>query len=192
MANMSEDMTTWRDWIGRENWMPCWRKINEENVMTEAVQTNTQPVFNIEKLYVKDLSLEIPNAPGIFLERENPQIDLQLQTQAAPLEEGLFDVTVTVTVTAKLQGKDKVLFLIEAKQAGIFQIRNLPAEDMETVLAVACPNILYPYLREVVSDVAVRGGFAPVLLNPINFEGLFQQQKQQSQAESQATEAVKH
>jgi preprotein translocase subunit SecB len=88
--------------------MPCWRKIIEENVMTEAAQTNTQPVLNIEKLYVKDLSLEIPNAPGIFLERENPQIDLQLQTQAAPLEEGLFDVTVTVTVTAKLPGKDKV------------------------------------------------------------------------------------
>lgn len=94
--------------------------------MTEAAQENTQPIFNIEKLYVKDLSLEIPNAPGIFLERENPQIDLQLQTQAAPLEQGLFDVTVTITVTAKLPGKEKVLFLIEAKQAGIFQIRNLP------------------------------------------------------------------
>ena len=159
--------------------------------MTEAAQTNTQPIFNIEKLYVKDLSLEIPNAPAIFLERENPQIDLQLQTQAAPLDEGVFDVTVTVTVTAKLPEKDKVLFLIEAKQAGIFQIRNLPPEDMETVLAVACPNILYPYLREVVSDVAVRAGFAPVLLNPINFEGIYQQQKQQAQA-SQPAEAVKH
>lgn len=155
--------------------------------MTEAAQANTQPVFNIEKLYVKDLSLEIPGAPEIFLERENPQIDLQLHTQAAAIQDGVFDVTVTVTVTAKLAEKDKVLFLIEAKQAGIFQIRNLPAEDMETVLAVACPNILYPYLREVVSDVAVRGGFAPVLLNPINFEVLFQQQKQ-----AQAAEAVKH
>ncbi|HEX7455762.1 MAG TPA: protein-export chaperone SecB [Gallionella sp.] len=160
--------------------------------MTEAAQTNAQPIFNIEKLYVKDLSLEIPNAPGIFLERENPQIDLQLQTQATPLDEGVFDVTVTVTVTAKLPEKDKVMFLIEAKQAGIFQIRNLPPEDMETVLAVACPNILYPYLREVVSDVAVRGGFAPVLLNPINFEGIYQQQKQQAQAAGQAAEAVKH
>jgi preprotein translocase subunit SecB len=159
--------------------------------MTEAAQTNTQPIFNIEKLYVKDLSLEIPNAPGIFLERDNPQIDLQLQTQAAPLDEGVFEVTVTVTVTAKLPEKDKVLFLIEAKQSGIFQIRNLPPEDMETVLAVACPNILYPYLREVVSDISVRGGFAPVLLNPINFEGIYQQQKQQAQA-SQPAEAVKH
>lgn len=159
--------------------------------MTEAAQTNTQPVFNIEKLYVKDLSLEIPHAPAIFLERENPQIDLQLHTQAAAVEEGVFDVTVTITVTAKLPEKDTVLFLIEAKQAGIFQIRNLPAEEMETVLAVVCPNILYPYLREVVSNLAVRAGFAPVMLNPINFESIYQQQKQQA-AEAQAAEAIKH
>lgn len=158
--------------------------------MTEAAQANTQPIFNIEKLYVKDLSLEIPNAPGIFLERENPQIDLQLHTQASALDDGIFDVVVTVTVTAKLPEKDKVMFLIEAKQAGIFQIRNLPKEDMESVLAATCPNILYPYLREVVSDVAVRGGFAPVLLNPVNFEAILQQQKQQAHA--QAAEAVKH
>jgi preprotein translocase subunit SecB len=158
--------------------------------MTEAAQPNPQPIFNIEKLYVKDMSLEVPNAPAIFLERENPQIDLQLNTQAAPVEEGVFEVVVTVTVTAKLQEKDKVLFLIEAKQAGIFQIRNLPAEEMETVLAVVCPNILYPYLREVVSDMAVRAGFAPVLLNPINFEAIYLQQKQQTQA--QPAEAVKH
>jgi len=158
--------------------------------MTEAAQTNTQPLFNIEKLYVKDLSLEIPNAPTIFLEQGNPQIDLQLNTLAAGIDDGIFDVTVTVTVTAKLPEKDKVLFLIEAKQAGIFQIRNLPKEELETMLAVVCPNILYPYLREVVSDVAVRGGFAPVILNPINFEAIYLQQKQQSQA--QETEAVKH
>jgi preprotein translocase subunit SecB len=159
--------------------------------MTEAAQANTQPVFNIEKLYVKDLSLEVPNAPAVFLERENPQIDLQLHTSAEQVEEGVFGVTVTVTVTAKLPTKDKVLFLIEAKQAGIFQIRNIPAEEMETVLAVVCPNILYPYLREVVSDVAVRAGFAPVLLNPINFEAIYMQQKQQ-QAQAQPAEAVKH
>jgi preprotein translocase subunit SecB len=158
--------------------------------MTEAAQTNTQPIFNIEKLYVKDLSLEVPNAPGIFLERENPLIDLQLHTQASALDDGIFDVTVTVTVTAKLPEKDKVMFLIEAKQAGIFQIRNIPAEEMESVLAAVCPNILYPYLREVVSDAAVRGGFAPVLLNPVNFDVIYQQQKQQAQAQTDG--AVKH
>lgn len=156
----------------------------------QAAQTNSQPIFNIEKLYVKDMSLEVPHAPGIFLERENPQIDLQLQTQAGTVEEGVYEVVVTVTVTAKLPEKDKVMFLIEAKQAGIFQVRNVPADEMETVLAVLCPNILYPYLREVVSNVAVRAGFAPVMLNPINFESIYQQQKQQNQG--QAAEAVKH
>ncbi len=162
--------------------------------MTEATTPNpaATPLFNIEKLYVKDLSLEIPNAPAIFLERENPQIDLQLHTQASSVEEGVFEVVVTVTVTAKLPEKDKVMFLIEAKQAGIFQVRNIPAEEMESVLAVVCPNILYPYLREVVSDVAVRGGFAPVLLNPINFDAIYQQQKQQVLAQAEAASTVKH
>jgi preprotein translocase subunit SecB len=147
---------------------------------TKAAEQAQQAIFNIEKLYVKDLSLEIPHAPAIFLERENPQIDLQLHTAATPVEEGVFEVTVTVTVTAKLQEKDKVLFLVEAKQAGIFQVRNIPQSEMEQVLAIMCPNILYPYLREVVSDVVVRAGFAPVLLSPINFEVLYQQQKQQA------------
>ena len=144
-----------------------------------AASEQQQPLFNIEKLYVKDLSLESPNAPSIFLERENQKIDLQLNTQSHFMEEGLYEVTVTVTVTAKLSEKDKVMFLIEAKQAGIFQVRNLPPEELESVLAIVCPNILYPYLREVVSNMAIHAGFAPVFLNPINFEVLYHQQKQQ-------------
>lgn len=153
----------------------------------------TAPIFNIEKLYVKDLSLEIPNAPAIFLERVNPQIDLQLQSQASVVEEGVFEVVVTATVTAKIPEQDKVMFLIEAKQAGIFQARNIPAEEMEGLLAVMCPNILYPYLREVVSELSVRGGFAPVVLNPINFEAIYQQQRQQAvAAQAEAAAVVKH
>lgn len=144
-----------------------------------------QPLFNIEKLYVKDLSLEIPHAPQIFLERDPPQIDMQLQNEAVAVDAGVYDVTITATITAKL--KEKTLFLIEAKQAGVFQLRNLPQEEMETVLGVVCPNILYPYLREVVSDISVRAGFAPVLLNPINFEALYQQRKQQQAAAEPAT-----
>lgn len=141
-------------------------------------ETNVQqPVFNIEKLYVKDLSLEIPHAPAVFLERENPQIDLQLNSKAESVSEEVYEVVVTATVTAKL--KEKTLFLIEAKQAGIFRIRHVPAAELEPVLAVVCPNLLYPYLRETVSDVSVRAGFAPVLLNPLNFEALYHQQKQQ-------------
>jgi len=160
--------------------------------MTEAVTAPAVPVFNIEKLYVKDLSLEIPNAPAIFLEHTNPQIDLQLQTQAATVEDGIYEVVVTITVTAKLPEQEKTMFLIEAKQAGIFQIRNIPAEEMESVLAVMCPNLLYPYLREVVSDIAVRGGFVPVLLSPINFDVIYQQQKQQAQVQAEAAATVKH
>lgn len=153
--------------------------------MTENAQENAQPEFNMEKIYVKDLSLEIPHAPQIFLERESPQINVQLNTQAAAIETGdHHEVTITATVTAKIG--EKVMFLIEAKQAGIFGVRNMPAGELEPILAVMCPNILFPYLREVVSDVAVRAGFAPVLLNPINFDLLYHQQKQQ-QAQAAAT-----
>jgi preprotein translocase subunit SecB len=146
--------------------------MSDQNAASEQ-----QAIFNIEKLYVKDLSLEIPNAPAIFLERENPQVDLQLNTSSARIEDGVYEVTITVTVTAKIGEQEKTMFLVEAKQAGIFQLRNLPAQEMEPVLAVVCPNILYPYLREVVSDVVVRAGFAPVILSPINFDVLYQQQK---------------
>ncbi len=138
------------------------------------------PVFNMDKIYVKDLSLEIPNAPQIFLEREAPQIEVQLHTAASAIDEGVYEVTVTATVTAKIG--DKVMFLIEVKQAGIFTVRNVPEAEKTPVLAVVCPNILFPYLREAVSDVSVRAGFAPVLLSPINFDVLYQQQQAQSQA----------
>lgn len=154
--------------------------------MTENAQENAQPEFNMEKIYVKDLSLEIPHAPQIFLERESPQINVQLNTQAAAIEGGEHhEVTITATVTAKIG--EKVMFLIEAKQAGIFGVRNMPAGELEPILAVMCPNILFPYLREVVSDVAVRAGFAPVLLNPINFDLLYHQQKQQQAQAAAAT-----
>ena len=156
--------------------------------MSEALPPEqAQPTFNIEKLYIRDLSLEIPHAPSIFLERESPQIDLQLNTEYSAIDEGIYEVIITITLTAKLPAKDKVMFLIEAKQAGIFHVRNIPAAELESVMAVVCPNILYPYLREVVTDVSVRAGFAPVLLNPINFEVLYQQQKAQA-----AAAATKH
>jgi preprotein translocase subunit SecB len=141
-----------------------------------------QPVFAIEKIYVKDLSLEIPNAPKIFLERENPQIDVQLHTKGESFDEGVYESVLTITVTAKLQ--DKTMFLVEVGQAGIFQIRNVPAAEMDAVLGIACPNILFPYAREVISDVVIRAGFPPVLLNPMNFEALYQQQQAQKQGDA--------
>jgi preprotein translocase subunit SecB len=138
-----------------------------------------QPVFTIEKIYVKDLSLEVPNAPQVFLERDTPKVDIQIGTRAATLDDGHYEVVLTVTATAKLG--DKTVFLIEAHQAGIFQVRNLPRESVEPVLGVTCPNILFPYARETVSDAIVRAGFPPFLLAPVNFEALYQQRMQQAQ-----------
>lgn len=142
------------------------------------------PVFALEKIYLKDASLEIPHAPAIFLEREAPNIDVQLHTEGSPMGEGFYEVVVTVTVTAKLG--DKVMFLVEVGEAGIFRIAGVPEEEIDPVLGIACPNILFPYAREVVSDLTTRAGFPPVLLNPINFEILYQQQMQQQD------EAVSH
>ena len=140
---------------------------------------NAQPVFSIEKLYVKDLSVEVPHAPQIYLEREAPQINVQLRTEGNGVDEGVFEVTLTVTVTAQLP-EDKTVFLVEVAQCGIFQIRNVPQEDLEPIMMIGCANILFPYAREAVSDAVTRAGFQPVLLAPVNFEALFQQNRQQA------------
>ena len=160
----------------------------EEN--QTAAQEQQEAVFGIEKVYVKDMSLEIPNAPEVFLQRETPQVGIELSNSAKKLEEGLFDVTITVTVTSKIE--DKTVFLVEVAQSGIFQARNIPEENLEGLLAVTCPNILFPYAREAVSDLVVRAGFPPVLLNPINFEALYLQQKQQQAAAAEAQGASTH
>ncbi|HWH38654.1 MAG TPA: protein-export chaperone SecB [Usitatibacter sp.] len=139
-------------------------------------EQNNQPVFSIEKVYVKDLSLEIPNAPQIFLERESPQIDIQLHHNSSGIEEGVFQTVLTVTVTAKVG--EKTMFLVEAASAGIFVVKNIPQQEMQPVLGIACPNILYPYVREVISDIVVRAGFPPVILAPVNFEAIYQAQAQ--------------
>ncbi len=138
-----------------------------------------QPIFGIEKIYVKDLSLEIPHAPEVFLSGEQPQVEVQLHNEGAPVGEGLYQVALTVTVTAK--AGDKTMFLVEVAQAGIFQIRNVPESDLEPILASACPNILFPYARETVSDIVSRAGFPPVYLAPVNFEALYLQRMQQTQ-----------
>jgi preprotein translocase subunit SecB len=145
-------------------------------------QNNNQPLFSIEKVYVKDLSLEIPNAPQIFLEREAPQVDIQLHHNSTGVEDGVYQTVLTVTVTAKIG--DKTLFLVEAGQAGIFVARNIPAQELEAVLGIACPNILFPYVREVISDTVVRAGFPPVVLSPVNFEAIYQAQRDQQPAAS--------
>ena len=157
----------------------------EDEVNVAEAQSNGQaeaPAFSIEKVYIKDASVEIPNAPQIFTERETPQISIELANAAQTLGEGIHEVAIKVTVTAKIG--DKTAFLVEVTQAGIFAVRNVPEENLEMIIAITCPNILFPYAREAVSDLTVRAGFAPVLLNPINFEALYMQQKEQNGAKS--------
>ena len=145
------------------------------------------PVFSIEKLYVKDLSLEVPNAPEIFLEQANPEVGIQLQIGVKTLSEDAYEVTLTVTVTAKVG--EKTVFLIEVGQAGIFRIRNVREDNMSPLLSIACPNILFPYAREIVSNLATSAGFAPVILQPVNFEALFSARAQQEQEAAEAVAA---
>jgi preprotein translocase subunit SecB len=146
----------------------------------EQAQQPAVPYFGVEKIYVKDLSLEVPNSPQIFLEQGAPSIDVQLQNQAQAIEPGIFDVVLTVTVTAKVN--DKTAYLVEAHQAGIFRIQNLPAEAIEPALTVGCPNILFPFAREAIADAIQRAGFPPMLLQPVNFEAMYLQSKQQQAA----------
>ncbi|MFZ4480550.1 MAG: protein-export chaperone SecB [Rhodoferax sp.] len=139
-----------------------------------------EPVFQIQRVYLKGASLEQPNSPAILLEQEAPSVDIQLSVNAAPVAEGIFEVTVTATVQTKI--KDKTVFLAEATQAGIFEIRNLPEEQMSQVMGIACPQIVYPYLRGNVADLIQRGGFPPVHLSEINFQAMYEQQQQQQLA----------
>ena len=149
-----------------------------------------QPTFGIEKIYVKDLSLEIPHAPEVFLSGEQPQVDVQLHNEGGAIGEGLYQVVLTVTVTAK--AGEKTLFLVEAAQAGIFQVRNVPESDLEPLLATACPNILFPYVREAVSDVIARAGFPPVYLAPVNFDAIYLQRMQQAQGQAAPKIEIAH
>ncbi|NDP37548.1 MAG: protein-export chaperone SecB [Rhodoferax sp.] len=138
------------------------------------------PVFQIQRVYLKEASLEQPNSPGILLEQESPTVDIQLGVNAGPVADGVYEVTVTATVQTKI--KDKTVFLVEATQAGIFEIRNLPQEQMSQIMGIACPQIVYPYLRGNVADLIQRGGFPPVHLSEINFQAMFEQQQQQQVA----------
>ncbi len=147
-------------------------------------EQNNQPVFTIEKLYVKDLSLEVPGAPQIYRQREAPQVDVSMNNAGKRIDDGHFEVVINITITAKL--KEQTVFLVEAAYGGVFQIRNVPEAEIETVLGVTCPNILFPYLREVVSETVSRAGFPPVVLHPMNFEAIYKATKQQAKAQPEA------
>ena len=156
--------------------------------MADEIQAAPEgtPVFQIQRMYLKDLSLEQPNAPKILLEQQQPQVDINLALSAENVTDGIFEVCVTATVNTKVG--DKTLFLVEAKQAGIFEIRNVPQEQFEGILGIVCPQMVYPYLRAIVSDVCTRAGFPPVLLTEVNFQAMFE--AQQAQRAAQGGQAV--
>lgn len=143
------------------------------------------PVFQIQRVYLKEASLEQPNSPAILLEQEQPTVDIQLGVNASTVADGVYEVVVTATVQTKI--KERTVFLVEASQAGIFEIRNLPPEQMGPIMGIACPQIVYPYLRSNVSDLIQRGGFPPVHLSEINFQAMFEQQQA---AQTEETPAV--
>ena len=145
------------------------------------------PIFQIQRVYLKEASLEQPNSPSILLEQEQPSVDIQLGVEANPAADGVYEICVTATVTTKI--KDKTVFLVEAKQAGIFEIRNLPQEQMGPIMGIACPQIVYPYLRGNVADLIQRGGFPPVHLSEINFQAMYEQQRAAQAAQTEPAPA---
>ena len=143
--------------------------------MTEAVNSEmgTDPIFQIQRVYLKDISLELPISPEILLNQGEPKLEVQVDIQANQLDDVNFHVTLIGSVTTKIE--DKVLFLVEAQQSGIFEIRNMPEEQISPLLAIACPTILFPYLRANIADMISRAGFQPVHLAEINFHALYEQ-----------------
>lgn len=142
----------------------------------------TGQVLSIEKVYVKDCSIEVPNAPQIFFEEVQPQIDVQMQTGTGQVGDGLYECVLTITVTAK--AAERTVFLVEAAQAGIFQIRGFAPQDLDMIQGIGCPTTLFPYARETISNLVNRAGFPPINLAPISFEALYAQRLQEQQAQA--------
>ena len=156
----------------------------EDNIEPAVAPDPTQGRFGIQKVYIKDLSFETPHSPQIFQEEWKPSVNLDLSSTASPVMENIYEVVLSVTVTVSFE--DKTVYLAEVEQAGIFQIQDLPKDVLARVLATVCPNILFPFAREVVADLAMRGGFPQLLIAPMNFEALYAQHQQQVAAEAQA------
>ena len=142
----------------------------------EQVSESTEPHFSIEKIYLKDVSFESPIAPAIFTDDWNPEINMNLNSTGKPIENNIFEVELSITVTAK--NKDKTAFLVEIKQCGIFSISGMDEANLNGMLGSFCPNILFPYAREAISDLVSKGGFPQLLLAPVNFDALYAQHVQ--------------
>ena len=148
----------------------------KNNKAGTKIGEDQQPGFALEKLYLKDVSVEVPNSPEIFTIREQPKIGIELNNETKPLADGYYEVSLQLTVTSEINKQNA--FVVDLVQAGIFVIKNIPDDGLEAVLSITCPNILFPYAREAISNLTVKAGFNPVQLQPINFEALYMQEKQ--------------
>ena len=155
----------------------------------QNAQNENAPSFNMQRVYLKDLSLEMPNAPNIFLEQDAPEVEVAINVGGQALAETVFESTVTVTVTTRI--KDKVLYLVEATQAAIFEIANIPAEQLDPIMGIVCPTMLYPYLRANVADAITRTSLPPLHLAEVNFQAMFEQRRAQAAQEAEASGANK-
>ena len=158
-----------------------------EDTPNQAKNDTTQEQFGIQNIYVKDISFETPNSPQIFTQQWKPQIDLELSNHINRLNEGVYEVVLNITATAKVA--EKTAFLVEIHQAGIFTLNGFAEDKLPYMLNSYCPTILFPYARETISNLVARGGFQPLLLAPINFDGLYAQQLQQQQQPNQTPTA---
>jgi preprotein translocase subunit SecB len=152
---------------------------DQSSAANAASTASKDPIFRIQRIYLKDLSLEQPNAPEVFLVVAEPQVEVEVDVAVKRISDELFEVVVSSTLTSRVEGK--VLFLVEANQAGIFEFTNIPAEQIDLMLGITCPTILYPYLRSNIADTISRAGFQPIHLNEINFHGMYEQKLMQAQ-----------
>ena len=155
------------------------KKTTKPKKAKTQVGQDEQPGFALEKLYLKDVSVEVPNSPEIFTNRETPKVGIELNNETKPLADGYYEVSLQITVTSKIA--NQTAFVVDLVQAGIFTIKNIPDDGMEAVTSITCPNILFPYAREAIANFTVKAGFNPVQLQPINFEALYMQEKQKKE-----------
>lgn len=153
----------------------------------DSKANSTAPSFGLQRAYLKDLSLEVPNAPHIFLEQTAPNVEVNVGIGAQRLTDTMFESTVTVTVTTKIE--DKVVYLVEATQGGVFEIANMPNEQIDPLLGIVCPTMLYPYLRANVADAITRTTLPPLHLTEVNFQALYQQRQEQASQQAQQGQA---
>ena len=162
--------------------------MSDQNTPADQAQNPNAPVFNMQRVYLKDLSLEMPNAPNIFLEQEGPKVEVAINVGGQALAETVFESTITVTVTTRIG--DKVLYLVEATQGGVFEIANVPAEQLDPLMGIVCPTMLYPYLRANVADAITRTSLPPLHLAEVNFQALFEQRMAEAAQAAPASTAA--